>query len=168
MITIGTILDDPNTIKSFKRGYLSFAGSGPNSRTTELFISYQDNAYLGQQPWEVPIGYVLRGMDVIDRLYDGYGDVPPFGQGPSQKEIYAAGNQYLEEKFPLLSRFGTCKIINLKELATPAISPQLDQTAQVDQTAQEGNILFIAGIGIVVVFLVVFTTLLRKPMYKHL
>eukprot|EP01126_Amoeba_proteus_P022381 TRINITY_DN2262_c0_g1_i5.p2 TRINITY_DN2262_c0_g1~~TRINITY_DN2262_c0_g1_i5.p2 ORF type:complete len:103 (+),score=23.29 TRINITY_DN2262_c0_g1_i5:635-943(+) len=102
-------------------------------------------------------------MDVIDRLYDGYGDVPPFGQGPLQKEIYAAGNKYLNEKFPLLSHFGTCKTINPKESVPPTISPQLDQTAQ------EGHILFIAGIGMVVVIFVLFVAQVRKPTsYKHL
>merc|ERR1712125_48233 len=53
----------------FKRGYVSFAGSGPNSRTTELFIAYRDSTHLGNSPWETPIGFVRSGMSLVDSLY---------------------------------------------------------------------------------------------------
>eukprot|EP01126_Amoeba_proteus_P022378 TRINITY_DN2262_c0_g1_i1.p1 TRINITY_DN2262_c0_g1~~TRINITY_DN2262_c0_g1_i1.p1 ORF type:complete len:124 (+),score=15.02 TRINITY_DN2262_c0_g1_i1:774-1145(+) len=78
-------------------------------------------------------------------------------------QIPAIDVSLLSEKFPLLSHFGTCKTINPKESVPPTISPQLDQTAQ------EGHILFIAGIGMVVVIFVLFVAQVRKPTsYKHL
>lgn len=35
----GTIPDDPNQHRQIKRGYLSFAGGGPNTRDMQLFIA---------------------------------------------------------------------------------------------------------------------------------
>lgn len=35
----GSIKDDPNEHRAIKRGYLSFAGGGPNTRDMQLFIA---------------------------------------------------------------------------------------------------------------------------------
>lgn len=42
-------------------------------------------------------------MEVVDRLYKGYGEGGPRGKGPSQQKIQTQGNSYLEEFFPKLS-----------------------------------------------------------------
>jgi len=94
-----TIPDDP-VIQSNLRGYVSFAKSGmPNSRSTQLFINYRDNPYLDRSGFS-PIGRVIEGMDVVDKLYGGYGEGAPGGAGPSQEQIQLSGNVYLKEKFP--------------------------------------------------------------------
>ena len=54
-----TILDDPNLHKGIKENYLSFAGGGPNTRSTQLFIAFKDLPFLGKEPWEVPFGKVI-------------------------------------------------------------------------------------------------------------
>ena len=41
-------------------------------------------------------------MDVVDRLYGGYGEGAPRGRGPNQSTIEAEGNAYLERGFPEL------------------------------------------------------------------
>ena len=46
------IPDDPNLHKGIKRGYLSFAGGGANTRSTQMFIAFEDLDFLGNQPWE--------------------------------------------------------------------------------------------------------------------
>jgi len=106
----GIIQDDPAG-NPFKRGYISYAGSGPNSRQTEVFVAYQDSASFGKpgSPWEVPFGEV-KNMHILDKLYSGYGDVNPFGTGPSQQYIYERGNEYLREQFPLLDYILRCSI----------------------------------------------------------
>jgi hypothetical protein len=49
-----------------------------------------------------PIGKVIAGMDVVERLYSAYGDMPPRGQGPDPSKIEIQGNPYLESRFPRL------------------------------------------------------------------
>jgi len=131
----GPIPDDPKSVP-FKRGYLSFAGAGPNSRTTELFLVYSENPQnFGNHPWEVPIGFVSpEEMDkVIEKLYDGYGDVPPFGNGPSQSEMYQHGNTYLQEKFPKLDYIRRCAIVS-KYYSFPE-----EEEKQVDESREKPN-----------------------------
>jgi peptidyl-prolyl cis-trans isomerase A (cyclophilin A) len=46
-----TIQDDPPKGIKFKPGVVSFAGSGDNSRSSHLFISYGSSKALGTQKW---------------------------------------------------------------------------------------------------------------------
>ena len=51
-----SIKDDPNLHKRIKKHYLSYAGGGPNTRSTQLFIAFEDLDFLGKEPWETPFG----------------------------------------------------------------------------------------------------------------
>jgi peptidyl-prolyl cis-trans isomerase A (cyclophilin A) len=105
-----TIKDDP-VKESNTRGRVTFAMTGqPNSRTTQLFISYKDNSFLDGQRF-APFGEVVEGMDVVDKLYKDYGEGAPNGNGPSQARIAADGNKYLQEKFPRLDFIKTARIV---------------------------------------------------------
>jgi cyclophilin family peptidyl-prolyl cis-trans isomerase len=105
------IIDDPpNKEHQFERGTVSFAGSGPNSRTADLFISYSKNTNLGKAPWEVPIGRVIDGMEHIDSFESRYGDISAFNpNGPDPQELGARGTEYVRSSFPLLDQFLKCK-----------------------------------------------------------
>lgn len=81
------IPDDPNLHLGIKKHYISFAGGGPNTRSTQLFIAFEDLDFLGKEPWETPFGKVIAGGDTLDKLYKGYGDIPPFGNGPGKISI---------------------------------------------------------------------------------
>ncbi len=107
------ILDDPPK-QSNQRGTLTFATSGPNSRTTQVFVSLSDNGRLDSRGF-TPFGEVVEGMEVFDRLYFGYGDGPPRGSGPDQEKIETQGNQYLERDFPRLDFIRTARIVPSRE-----------------------------------------------------
>ena len=92
--------DDP-VKQSNKRGYVTFATAGPNTRTTQLFINFGDNAGLDRQGF-APFGEVTKGMDVVDKIYSGYGEGAPRGKGPDQNRIQNEGNAYLTKDFPRL------------------------------------------------------------------
>eukprot|EP00746_Dinoflagellata_sp_MGD_P135040 gnl/MRDRNA2_/MRDRNA2_68950_c0_seq1.p1 gnl/MRDRNA2_/MRDRNA2_68950_c0~~gnl/MRDRNA2_/MRDRNA2_68950_c0_seq1.p1 ORF type:complete len:325 (+),score=44.79 gnl/MRDRNA2_/MRDRNA2_68950_c0_seq1:97-1071(+) len=96
------IRDDPVT-QTNSRGRITFATAGPNTRTTQFFINLKDNAFLDRQGFS-PFAEVVEGLDVVDKLYQGY------GERPSQPRIQSQGNAYLEQSFPLLSYISSVKV----------------------------------------------------------
>jgi peptidyl-prolyl cis-trans isomerase A (cyclophilin A) len=99
------IQDDP-VKQSNTRGKVTFATAGPNTRTTQLFINYGNNARLDALGFS-PFGEVVEGMDVVDKLYPGYGGAPA-DQTPS---IEKQGKAFLDKSFPLLDRILTATIV---------------------------------------------------------
>ncbi len=99
------IQDDP-VLKSNTRGYISYATAGPNTRTTQLFINYGNNARLDNMGF-APFGVVSASADMIalDHIYSGY------GQDPDQGEIYAEGNTYLKKNYPNLDYIKSITIV---------------------------------------------------------
>jgi peptidyl-prolyl cis-trans isomerase A (cyclophilin A) len=99
-----TIPDDPVN-GSNTRGVVTFAATGaPNSRSTHLFINLANNARLDVMGF-APIGKVVKGMDVVDHIYAGY------GERPDQAKIAAQGNAYLNKDFPRLDYIKTARIV---------------------------------------------------------
>lgn len=98
-----SIGDDPVKVTN-SRGTVVFATAGPNTRTTQIFINTrnQGNGFLDKQGFS-PFGVVLEGMDIVDKLYAGYGEGAPGGRGPNQALIQKKGNPYLVESYPNLS-----------------------------------------------------------------
>lgn len=94
------IKDDP-VKESNKRGMITFATAGPDTRTTQVFINYKDNVQLDAMGF-APFGKIVSGMDVVDSIHTGYGEGAPGGMGPSQPRLQAEGNAYLERDFPKL------------------------------------------------------------------
>ncbi|MDH3200217.1 MAG: peptidylprolyl isomerase [Myxococcales bacterium] len=102
------IPDDP--VKgSNTRGTVSFATSGPNSRTTQFFINFVDNSRLDGMGFS-PFGKV-KDMSTVDALHAGYGEGAPRGRGPSQALLQSQGNAYLKDNFPNLDYIKSAKII---------------------------------------------------------
>eukprot|EP00928_Gymnodinium_smaydae_P023068 TRINITY_DN19182_c0_g1_i1.p1 TRINITY_DN19182_c0_g1~~TRINITY_DN19182_c0_g1_i1.p1 ORF type:complete len:477 (+),score=47.38 TRINITY_DN19182_c0_g1_i1:64-1431(+) len=108
----GTIPDDPHWQKrGFNRGWLSFAGSGSNSRTTQLFVAMGDSG-LGEALHEVPLGRVVQGMESVDRWYPGYGELQVFGgRAPDQGRLEREGLSYTKREYPDLDYITSCRIV---------------------------------------------------------
>jgi len=91
------IADDP-VKQSNKRGFITFAMAGPNTRTSQVFINFGDNASLDSQGFP-PFGRVVSGMNVVDALNAEYGEGAPRGRGPDQGRVQMEGNAYLARDF---------------------------------------------------------------------
>lgn len=105
-----SIPDDP-VKQSNKRGYVTYAMGGPNSRTTQLFINFADNSRLDGMGFP-PVGVVVEGMDVVDSIYSGYGGGPDEGgRGPTQQRAQLEGNKYLKASFPRLDYIQSATIV---------------------------------------------------------
>lgn len=88
------IPDDP-VAQSNLRGMVSFAASGPHSRTTQVFVNLAANARLDKLGF-APFGEVVAGLPVVEQL-DG-----EYGERPDQRRILAQGAAYLTAAFPRL------------------------------------------------------------------
>jgi peptidyl-prolyl cis-trans isomerase A (cyclophilin A) len=102
-------IPDDSVKASNSRGTVTFATSGPNSRTTQFFINFTDNSRLDGMGF-APFGKV-KDMTPVDALYDGYGEGAPRGRGPDQGLMQTRGNAYLRESFPKLDYIKSAKII---------------------------------------------------------
>jgi len=96
-----TLQDDP-VRQSNRRGFVTYAKAGPNTRTTQVFINYADRNSVLDKDGFAPFGRVTSGMEVVDALYNGYGEGAPRGSGPDQGRVQMEGNAYLAKNFPRL------------------------------------------------------------------
>jgi len=92
-------IPDDKVAQSNKRGFITYAMAGPNTRTSQVFINFGDNAALDSQGF-APFGQVIQGMDVIDKINAEYGEGAPRGRGPDQGRLQMEGNAYLNKDFP--------------------------------------------------------------------
>ena len=112
------IQDDASTVQSNKRGTLSFATSGPNSRTTQIFINYGDNARLDTMGFTA-FGVILdNGMEIADKIFSGY------AERPSQGRITAEGKKYTDAEFPDLDRILYTEVIDPLPAAPKPAAPK--------------------------------------------
>lgn len=104
------IKDDPVT-QSNKRGYVTFATSGKDSRTTQVFINFADtNSQLDSSGF-APFGLVTDGMNNVEMFYDVYGESRSSGgSGPEQDQIEKFGKPYLDKGWPKLDYIKTTEL----------------------------------------------------------
>jgi peptidyl-prolyl cis-trans isomerase A (cyclophilin A) len=103
-------IQDDAVTQSNAQGNVTFATAGPNTRTSQLFINLANNSDLDGQGF-APIGKVVSGMDVVNALYNGYGEGAPRGMGPDQGQLQKRGNEYLKESFPQLDYIKSASIV---------------------------------------------------------
>ena len=92
------IPNDPKGKKSNLKGTVAFLYAG--GRFTQTSISLVDNPVLDGNI--TPFGEIVSGMNVVERLYAGYGETYPTGQAPTMAHMFAGGNAYLEKNYPKL------------------------------------------------------------------
>jgi peptidyl-prolyl cis-trans isomerase A (cyclophilin A) len=85
-------------------------GGSPDTRTTQVFINFRSNANLDGMGF-APFGEVVSGMDVVDKIYSGYGEGAPRGSGPEQGRVQSEGNAYLMKSFPKLDYIKSATIV---------------------------------------------------------
>lgn len=95
--------------QSNRKGFVAFSQPGANRRSTQVIIHLDDNSTLDSQM--TPFAQVISGMNVVERLYKGYGELAPTGKGPMLTPLYAEGNAYLEREFPRLDYIKTATIV---------------------------------------------------------
>merc|ERR1712087_664448 len=79
-----------------KRGTVTFAKSGQNTRTTQVFINLDNNANLDEG--FPPFGKVVEGMNIVEKINSRH------DEKPNQEQIQVHGNAYLRNNFPDLTR----------------------------------------------------------------
>ena len=100
------IKDDPVT-QSNKKGSITFATAGPNTRTTQVFINLKDNTRLDSMGF-APFGVVEGdGMNVVEMMYGQYGD----NAGPDQDQIQKQGKPYLDKGWPKLDSIKSATVV---------------------------------------------------------
>ena len=106
---IGREFPDDSVRTSNVRGTFAFAMTGPNQRDTQVYINLVDNTQLDAQGFS-PVGRVVEGMDVVDRLYSGYGEDAGGGlRLGKQQKMLEEGNAHLDASFPKLDKLISAK-----------------------------------------------------------
>lgn len=100
-------LRDETVRKSNQKGKISYAAAGPNTRTTQVFINFGDNANLDQMGF-APFGDVIVGMENVEKINSEYGEQPD--QGLLKQE----GTEYLKRDFPNLDYITTVSLVQKK------------------------------------------------------
>ncbi|HYL78928.1 MAG TPA: peptidylprolyl isomerase [Bryobacteraceae bacterium] len=104
--------DDPEPHMSNTRGTFAFAMTGPDARTTQIYINTSDQLRQDAQGF-APFGRVVEGMEVVDRLYSGYGETSGGGmRGGKQGKLFEEGNAYLDREFPKLDKLIKARVVS--------------------------------------------------------
>lgn len=104
------LADDP-VKQTNARGLIAYATDGPNTRTTQVFINLVDNKKLDARGFS-PFGRVVEGMNVVDSLYSGYGEVQALGGGgPDTTKLETLGDDYAARSYPRLDQIKSARII---------------------------------------------------------
>lgn len=106
-----TIPDDPFVGQSNVKGTVAFAFATPNGRTTQVFFNLVDNSATHDKEPFVVFGRIVEGLDVMDALYDGYGEAALGGiRAGKQDPLFQQGNAYLRANAPRLDYIRTARV----------------------------------------------------------
>jgi len=102
--------DDPVRASNVRCTF-AFAMTGPDARTTQIYINTGDQSRLDAMGF-APFAKVVEGMNVVDALYAGYGERSGGGmRAGHQQKLFEEGNAYLDREFPLLDKLIRAAIV---------------------------------------------------------
>jgi homoserine O-acetyltransferase len=102
--------DDPVRASNV-RGTFAYAMTGPDTRTTQIYINTGDQSRQDSDGF-APFGKVVEGMEVVDRLYSDYGERSGGGmRAGHQARLFEEGAAYLDRDFPKLDRLLSARIL---------------------------------------------------------
>jgi len=101
------------------RGYVAFSNTGPNTRSTQVYINLGDNSARNDvEAGFAPFGQIVEGMDVVEKIYSGYGENSGGGmRAGHQAKMFEEGNAYLDREFPKLDKLIRATIVPDKDFA---------------------------------------------------
>lgn len=121
-------------LQSNQRGMVTFAkAQSPNSRSTQIFVNYVNNASLDQQGF-TPFGKVLSGMEVLEALNAKYGGKASDQQPRIQRE----GNAFLDKAFPGLDSIKRASFVETSA-ATDEAKTTEDTKSNEDKSKDSGK-----------------------------
>ncbi len=92
-------------------GFVAFAFTKPGTRSTEMYINLGNNSGQDAQGF-APFGKVVEGMDVVEKLYSGYGENSGGGmRAGHQDRMFEEGKTYLDREFPKLDKLIRARIV---------------------------------------------------------
>ncbi len=94
--------DEPPKVSN-TRGTVSFAASGKDSRTMQVFVNLGNNAPLDKQGFS-PFGQVISGMNVFAKFQTYKEDI-------NQSQLIREGGSYIEMFFPKMDRITKAELI---------------------------------------------------------
>jgi peptidyl-prolyl cis-trans isomerase A (cyclophilin A) len=114
-----TIPDDP--LKHHNTpGTIAFSNTAPHTRSTQLYINLGDNSRNDSEPAFAPFGRVVEGMDVVEKIYGGYGEHSGGGmRADHQDQMFEGGNAYLDRNFPKLDKLLHATLLQPDASANP-------------------------------------------------
>lgn len=107
-----TKITDEQVRQSNLKGALSYARGGKETRHDHLFINLKDNPRLDTINYNGVKGFpafgnVINGMDVVEKLYSGYGN-------ETMSKLDTINYTQLLKKFPKLDLISKIYILNIK------------------------------------------------------
>jgi peptidyl-prolyl cis-trans isomerase A (cyclophilin A) len=108
-----TIPDDV-LIQHNTRGFVAFSNTGPNTRSTQVYINLGDNSARNDvEAGFAPFGQIVEGMDVVEKIYSGYGENSGGGmRAGRQDKMFEGGNAHLDREFPKLDKLIRATIVS--------------------------------------------------------
>ncbi|WP_310381576.1 peptidylprolyl isomerase [Flavobacterium sp.] len=105
-------IPDEEVRQSNIKGALSFARGGKETRHDHLFINLTDNPRLDTLNYQGVKGFpafgnVINGMEVVEKLYSGYGN-------ETMSKVNPLNYAQLLKKFPKLDQISKIYILNIK------------------------------------------------------
>jgi len=133
----GDVRDDPFPSVGIpgEPGLLCFSGDpgkppfGKDSRSHILFFTRDEKHLLSNRrtPWEVPIGKIVKGLDVLAAINDEYGDQPMMGMLNSTNVNRPAGYPDAAKywaHYPNFDKFRSCEVVRDRQ---PASDPMANR-----------------------------------------